>query len=287
MVTYNENLFIFKSGGVTMKLSITKSAIVTGCVVGVLSAGVLMIPNSRESEAAIPVIDQENIKQAYQIAVNTLEQIAIQEFSNQLQKINMQSLGANVSAAINGAFKTQQDSILAGDMQLPSGISNINISVDGKRIDWRDIAASTGIIDANWAKRIGLVDNVLNGNISWQEIATQEIERQMTLDEEYRAAAEAGAQAQMNMQNIADTTNKALEASNNAEGQKEVLQAQNALTATQISATQEQTRVLAHMAGAQAAKAAAENIEKAQQKRIEKATSYYAQKWLDNVKIGK
>lgn len=221
-----------------MKLSIPKSAIVTGCVVGVLSAGVLMIPNSRESEAAIPVIDQENIKQAYQIAVNTLEQIAIQEFSNQLQKINMQSLGANVSAAINGAFKTQQDSILAGDMQLPSGISNINISVDGKRIDWRDIVASTGIIDANWAKRIGLVDNVLNGNISWQEIATQEIERQMTLDEEYRAAAEAGAQAQMNMQNIADTTNKALEASNNAEGQKEVLQAQNALTATQISATQ-------------------------------------------------
>lgn len=247
-----------------------KAAIGTGAVVGIAGAALMMVPTASRSSAAIPVIDLQNIEQAYQTVLNTLQQIGIMNEQSQKMDTAMQSLPESVQKETLDKLQKQQQPFLSGDFGLPKGISN-------------QIELKSKSMQAIWDQRIGNVDDIVNGRISWDKIALQEIERQQALEEEFRLAAAVANQSQENSKNTAETVSTALDASNNAEGNKEVAQAQNVLAAAQIYATQEQTRVLAHLSNALAVSQAAENLARVKQRRIEDASRENAAKQMETI----
>ena len=249
-------------------LWIKKTAIVTGIVVGVASCFTAMLPESHITEAAIAVIDEKNIEEAIKTAVQTAKILTEEQKQLALQVLNTKKLDISMLETLMKRNEEKEKMPLSGDMAIPTGIiNNKNKSVE-----------------AVWQERIGNVEEVINGNMTVYDMAVQEQKRQKAMHEASKGAAQAAQQTiQFDRQNMEDAK-KALEASNNAEGQQQALQAGNYLLYDILQSVSAGNRSKAHMAASMAAYFDSKVQEKAESDRILKNSTNISKKWVENSK---
>ena len=247
---------------------IKKTVIVTGIVVGVAAGFTAMLPTSHKIEAAIAVIDEKNIEEAIKTAVQTAKILTEEQKQFALQILNAKKLDISMLETLMKRNQKKEESILAGDAVMPSGIIN-------------DKSKS---VQAQWEERIGNVEDVINGNMTVYDMAIQEQKRQKAIHEASKGAAQAAQQTiQFDKQNMEDAK-KALEASNNAEGQQQALQAGNYLLYDILQSVSAGNRAKAHMAASMAAYFDSKVQEKAESDRILKNSTNISKKWVENSK---
>ena len=247
---------------------IKKTVIVTGIVVGVAAGFTAMLPTSHKIEAAIAVIDEKNIEEAIKTAVQTAKILTEEQKQLALQILNAKKLDISMLETLMKRNQKKEESILAGDAVMPSGIIN-------------DKSKS---VQAQREERIGNVEDVINGNMTVYDMAIQEQKRQKAIHEASKGAAQAAQQTiQFDKQNMEDAK-KALEASNNAEGQQQALQAGNYLLYDILQSVSAGNRAKAHMAASMAAYFDSKVQEKAESDRILKNSTNISKKWVENSK---
>lgn len=247
-------------------LFMKKTVIIMGIVVGVASCFTAMLPKSHITEAAIAVIDEKNIEEAIKTAVQTAKILTEEQKQLALQILNTKKLDVSMLETLMKMNKKKEESILAGDTVIPPGVIN----------------DKNKSVQAQWEERIGNVEDVINGNITVYDMVVQEQKRQKAIHEASKSTAQAAQQTiQLDKQNMEDAK-KALEASNNAEGQQQALQAGNYLLYDILQSVSAGNRAKAHMAASMAAYFDMKVQEQAESDRILKNSTNISKKWVEN-----
>ena len=243
-----------------------KTAVVSAVVVGVAASFTAMLPTSHKIEAAIAVIDEKNIEEAIKTAVQTAKILTEEQKQLALQILNAKKLDITMLETLMKSNKKKEESILSGDAVMPPGIIN----------------DKTKSVQAQWEEQIGNVEDVINGNMTVYDMAVQEQKRQKAIHEASKGAAQAAQQTiQFDRQNMEDAK-KALEASNNAEGQQQALQAGNYLLYDILQSVSAGNRAKAHMAASMAAYFDSKVQQQAESDRILKNSTNISKKWVEN-----
>ena len=247
---------------------IKKTAAVTGLMVGITAGFVVMLPTSQRTEAAIAVIDARNIEEAVKTAIQTAKILTEEQKQLALQILNMKRLDASVIEELIRQNTKKDEEILAGDMVLPPGIINDKFKT----------------VQAQWEERIGNIEDVINGNMTVYDMVIQEQKRQKAIHEVSKSAAQVAQQTiQLDRQNLEDAR-KALQASNESEGQHQAIQAGNYLLYDILQSVTAGNRAKAHMAASMAAYFDLKVQEQAESERILTNSKNISKRWVENSK---
>lgn len=195
---------------------------------------------SHRAQAAIPVIDMENIAQAVATVTNTLTQIQNQLL--ELQPLDLQLLQSQISGI------TQQVNQLKNIGQQAQGLMNQTQGVNQK-----------------WEQTFGNMDTLFTNEATITPDAQIAHSRNVahTLDQTYQDAyrtAKDAADIDQDWQTLQDL----MAANQSAVGNKQSMQIQNSLLAQQNVLMMKEVKTLASMSAAMAATNAAQNQEDAQ-----------------------
>ena len=245
---------------------IRNTVAVTGLVVGITAGFAVMLPTSQRTEAAIAVIDARNIEEAVKTAIQTAKILTEEQKQLALQILNMKKLDVSTIEELIRRNTKKDEEILAGDMILPPGVINDQIKS----------------AQAQWEERIGNIEDVLNGNMTVYDIVIQEQKRQKAIHEASKSVAQVAQQTiQFDRQNLEDAR-KALQASNESEGQHQAIQAGNYLLYDILQSVSAGNRAKAHMAASMAAYFDAKVQEQAESERILTNSKNISRKWVEN-----
>ena len=245
-----------------------KTAVVSAVVVGVAASFTAMLPTSHKIEAAIAVIDEKNIEEAIKTAIQTAKILTEEQKQVAMQILNMKKLDVSMLETLMKRNEEKEKMPLSGDMMIPTGIIN----------------DKNKSVEAVWQERIGNIEDVINGNMTVYDMARQEQKRQKAIHEASKGTAQAAQQTiQFDRRNMEDAK-KALEASNNAEGQQQVLQAGNYILYDILQSVSAGNRAKAHMAASMAAYFDSKVQQQAESDRILKNSTNISKKWVENSK---
>ena len=245
-----------------------KTVAVTGLMVGITAGFAVMLPTSQRTEAAIAVIDARNIEEAVKTAIQTAKILTEEQKQLALQILNMKRLDASVIEELIRQNTKKDEEILAGDMVLPPGIINDKFKT----------------VQAQWEERIGNIEDVINGNMTVYDMVIQEQKRQKAIHEASKSAAQVAQQTiQLDRQNLEDAQ-KALQASNESEGQHQAIQAGNYLLYDILQSVTAGNRAKAHMAASMAAYFDLKVQEQAESERILTNSKNISKRWVENSK---
>ena len=245
-----------------------KTAVVSAVVVGVAASFTTMLPTSHKIEAAIAVIDEKNIEEAIKTAIQTAKILTEEQKQVAMQILNMKKLDISMLETLMKRNEEKEKMPLSGDMMIPTGIIN----------------DKNKSVEAVWQERIGNIEDVINGNMTVYDMARQEQKRQKAIHEASKGTAQAAQQTiQFDRQNMEDAK-KALEASNNAEGQQQALQAGNYILYDILQSVSAGNRAKAHMAASMAAYFDSKVQQQAESDRILKNSTNISKKWVENSK---
>ena len=226
-----------------------------------------MLPTSHRSEAAIAVIDQRNIEEAIKTAIQTAKILTEEQKQVAMQILNMKKLDISMLETLMKGNEEKEKMPLSGDLIYPDSLIKKNESV--QKI---------------WNERIGNIEDVINGNMTVYDIVIQEQKRQKAIHQSAKGTAKAAQQTiKLEEKNMEDAK-KALEASNKAEGQQQVLQAGNYLLYDILQSVSAGNRAKAHMAASMAAYFDSKVQEQAESERILKNSTNLSKKWVENLK---
>ena len=246
---------------------IKKTALASAVVAGVAASFVTMLPTIQKTEAAIAVIDQRNIEEAIKTAIQTAKILTEEQKQVALQILNMKKLDVSMLEDLMKRNEEKEKIPLSGDMIYPESLIKQNES-----------------IQKIWNERIGNIEDVINGNMTVYDVVIQEQKRQKAIHQSAKETAQVAQQTiKFDKQNIEDAK-KALEASNNAEGQQQVLQAGNYLLYDILQSVSAGNRERAHMATSMAAYFDSKVQEQAESQRILKNSTNISKKWVENSK---
>ena len=244
-----------------------KTAVVSGIVIGVAACFTSMLPTSHRTEAAIAVIDEKNIEEAIKTAIQTANILTEEQKQLALMLLNMKKLDIGMLEELMKRNEDKNKAALAGDLIYPDGIINENES-----------------IEQIWSERMGDIEDVINGNATVYDIVTQEQRRQKAIHQSSKETAFIAQQTiKLDKQNMEDAR-KALEASNKAEGQQQVLQAGNYLLYDILQSVSAGNKAKAHMAASMAAYYDSKVQEQAESDRILANSTNISKKWVENSK---
>lgn len=233
----------------------TKKAVALGLLFGVSASFFAMLPTERHTEAAVAVIDQKNIEEAIKTAIQTANILTQEQKELALMILNSKKIDAAQMLGYMQTHTKQQQQIW-DEHQMREGIfSEVykRMGKDGKQTT----------MDGVWNERIGDLQSVLNGNMTVYTGIMNEKKREETLSSTYLDAAKSAQNAQQAGEDLAKSTQEALEASNKAEGTLQVLQNGNAINANSVLALLRLTNVYSNAVAAEAAHYQAENIRRA------------------------
>ena len=240
-----------------------------GCrdlVVGITAGFAAMLPTVQKTEAAIAVIDARNIEEAVKTAIQTAKILTEEQKQLALQILNMKKLDVSIIEDLIRRNTKKDEEILAGDMVLPPGVINDRFKSS----------------QAQWEERIGNIEDVLSGNMTVYDMVIQEQKRQKAIHEASKSVAQVAQQTiQFDRQNMEDAR-KALQASNESEGQHQAIQAGNYLLYDILQSVSAGNRAKAHMAASMAAYFDAKVQEQAESDRILTNSKNISRKWVEN-----
>ena len=244
---------------------VKKTAIISSVVIGVAACFTTMLPTSHRSYAAIAVIDQKNIEEAIKTAIQTAKILTEEQKQVALQILNMKSLDISMLETLMKRNEEKEKIPLAGDLLYPESLIKPNESV--QKI---------------WNERIGNIEDVISGNMTVYDIVIQEQKRQKAIHQSAKETASAAQDTiKFDKQNVEDAK-VALEASNKAEGQQQVLQAGNYILYDILQSVSAGNRAKAHMAASMAAYFDSKVQEQAESERILKNSTNISKKWVEN-----
>jgi conjugal transfer/entry exclusion protein len=243
-----------------------KKTAVVSCAVGLLASFTAMVPTSHSTEAAIAVFDEKNIEEAIKTAIQTAKILTEEQKQLALQILNIKKLDVSMLTDLIKRNDKKTQTALAGDIVIPEGIIN----------------GGDKSVGAIWDERIGNIEDVINGNMTVYDMVIQEQKRQKAIHEASKSTAQVAQQTiRLDQQNIEDAK-KALEASNKAEGQQQVLQAGNYLLYDILQSVSAGNRARAHMAASMAAYYDSKIQEQAESERILANSTNISKKWVEN-----
>jgi conjugal transfer/entry exclusion protein len=243
------------------------TAAVSAVLVGVTAGFTVMLPTSHRTEAAIAVIDQRNIEEAIKTAIQTAKILTEEQKQVAMQILNMKKLDISMLEDLMKRNEEKEKIPLSGDCILPDSLINQNES-----------------IQKIWNERIGNIEDVISGNMTVYDVVVQEQKRQKAIHQSAKETAQVAQQTiKLDKQNMEDAK-KALEASNNAEGQQQVLQAGNYILYDILQSVSAGNRAKAHMATSMAAYFDSKVQEQAESERILRNSTNISKKWVENSK---
>ena len=246
---------------------IKTTAVISGIMVGVAAGFTVMLPTSHRTEAAIAVIDQRNIEEAIKTAIQTAKILTEEQKQVAMQILNMKKLDISMLETLMKRNEEKEKIPLSGDVIYPESLIKQNES-----------------IQKIWNERIGNIEDVINGNMTVYDIIIQEQKRQKAIHQSAKETASAAQETiKLDKQNMEDAK-VALEASNKAEGQQQVLQAGNYLLYDILQSVSAGNRAEAHMAASMAAYFDSKVQEQAESERILKNSTNLSKKWVENLK---
>ena len=246
---------------------IKKTALASAVVAGVAASFVTMLPTIQKTEAAIAVIDQRNIEEAIKTAIQTAKILTEEQKQLALQILNMKKLDMSMLEDLMKRNKEKEKIPLSDDMLYPESLIKQNES-----------------IQKIWNERIGNIEDVINGNMTVYDVVVQEQKRQKAIHQSAKETAQVAQQTiKLDEKNLEDAQ-KALEASNKAEGQQQALQAGNYLLYDILQSVSAGNRERAHMAASMAAYFDSKVQEQAESQRILKNSTNISKKWIENSK---
>ena len=214
-------------------------------VLGVSSGFVAMMPNSQHTQAAIAVIDQQNIEEAIKTAIQTANILTEEQKQLALMILNAKKLDADLLANWAQQNMKKRDESKSGDMIYPDSILQKNKSIENE-----------------WNQRMGNIEDLINGNATVYDVVMQEQKRQKAIHQAAKETAQAAQQTvKIDEQNL-DDAQKALEASNNAEGQQQAMQAGNYILYDILQSVAAGNKSKAHAEAAMATGDKRKNFEK-------------------------
>lgn len=246
------------------------TAIIVGVLMGISAPLVAMLPTSHHSEAAIAVFDQKNIEEAIKTAIQTAKILTEEEKQLAMMVLNAKKIDPLALANYEANYHNFKHKWL------------LELAKNG---DIKDINIYNLPIDTVWKDRLGDVEGILNGNITvWTEVE-REMEREKTLKEMNKQAAEAAKNALASSQEVVtEQVPELLEKSDNAEGEQQILQAGNHLIAQGIAVNANTNKMLEPYITSQAAELAASNARRVMQKQIEENEHEAARRVLAQMK---
>ena len=243
------------------------TAVISTVVLGFTAGFTAMLPTSHRTEAAIAVIDQRNIEEAIKTAIQTAKILTEEQKQVAMQILNMKKLDISMLETLMKGNEEKEKIPLSGDLLYPDSLIKQNES-----------------IQKIWNERIGNIEDVINGNITVYDAVVQEQKRQKAIHQSAKETAQVAQQTiKLDKKNM-DDAKKALEASNNAEGQQQVLQAGNYILYDILQSISAGNRERAHMATSMAAYFDSKVQEQAESERILKNSTNISKKWVENSK---
>ena len=249
-------------GGIQVK-RIKATALAACVLVGV--AGLTIFPSGHKTEAALAVIDAKNIEEAIKTAIQTANILTQEQKKVLLQVINMKPFDINVQKNFTAEGDAQEQKVMQEILQR-KGAST---------------PAST--IQAVWTERIGNIEGLLNGSISYQDVIEAESKREKLLHDTYLDAAKAAKMSSQNNGTLITNTQGIIMNSNSAEGALQAAQAGNALNAQQIYGIANATGLLNHLVQMEATKYEKEAVEEVEKLNLAKQTKAEAQTVNDSI----
>ena len=234
---------------------------------GISAGAVAMIPNSHHSQAAIAVIDQRNIEEAIKTAIQTANILTEEQKQLALMVLNAKKLDENILTTWAQANIKKRNESKQGDILYPDSILQKNKS-----------------IEAEWNQRMGNIEDLLNGNATVYDVVLQEQKRQKAIQQAAKETAQAAQQTvKIDEQNLEDAE-AVLEASNNAEGQQQAMQAGNYILYDILQSVAAGNKSKAHAEAAMAQYYDMKVQEQAASERVLKNSTEISRKWVENMR---
>ena len=244
------------------QMKFRKAAIVMGVLLGVTVPIGAMSLSSRNAEATILVYDQKNVEEAIKEAVQTAKILTEEQKQLALEILNTKSLDAKKLLAMLQSQQAAEQSLMSGDIMYPRG----TLEKLGKLPSFLNRHSTPTTIMEN---EIGTIEDVYNGDATVVDLYQRTMKNRRALDATYKAAAESAKNIQVADGKLSASVNSAVEAANNAEGQKQVLQAQTAILAANALAAHNGNEALANIMAMEAEEYYVRNYEKAMTEKME------------------
>ena len=193
-------------------------AICIGALMGVSATFLAMIPSSRDSEAAIAVIDQKNIEEAVKTAIQTANILTEEQKQYALMILNMKKLDTGVLAKFIQSQANQEQAL------------------DEQYGQYQGLLNKTNPLETIWNQTVGDFNSVLSGKITIYDMYKMTKSRQKQAEDTFKDVHVIMNNTQQNQLNRLQDVQQIQEASNNAEGELQAIQAGTAMTGTSTQA---------------------------------------------------
>ncbi|WP_294160500.1 hypothetical protein [uncultured Selenomonas sp.] len=183
------------------------TAVGIGLAMGVLATIPAMLPSAHKSEAAIAVIDQQNIEEAAKTAIQTAKILTEEQKKYALLLLQRKKLDADILEGIAKEEIQKAQQRKAIQEGTPNGVINYHKAVD-----------------AVWYERLGDLNGILNGDITVYDEVKKEKERKRTLDETYKAGVKQVKEEILEQYDSAEKIADLEQKMSTAEGEAQMLQ---------------------------------------------------------------
>lgn len=194
-------------------------AVGVGAVMGVSASLLAMVPNVRQSEAAIAVVDEKNIEEAIKTAVQTAKILTEAQKQYALMLLNIKKL--DVSSLLK--FLGTQDENLKG--------------LDEQYNNYQGVLSKSKTLENIWKETVGDYESVLSGKLTIYDMYKITRNRAKMAQDTVNDATVIIKNAQETNKKIMESNKAIIEKVNEAEGELQVEQGQaqaivNTTTAT-------------------------------------------------------
>jgi len=190
-----------------------KKFVALGVITGILGGGLMMLPSEKEADAAIVVMDEQNIAEAIKTAITTATMLDQQTKQLLLDILNTKTLSAN------SLLRYVQNSQEANDDTF-SCLGNMKGM----------LKPDTSVVDF-YRHQIGDVEAIMNGNKTLGDVYFEYQKGVTAANQVNLDAAKIVQNSQAQNIKEAEQLEKAVEDSANAEGQLQAIQAGNQINA--------------------------------------------------------
>ena len=240
----------------TMNSKRLQTAVLIGCLLGVTVPFGAMALSHRPTHAAIAVFDERNIAEAVKTAITTAKILTAEQQELALKLLDAKKLDKNILADLfqkqMNASKTMQDGNFCKtpdvlkDLGLSPGILNQHTTVQSVLMD-----------------EIGTIESVLDEKATLVDLYHETVKNHKILDATYQDAAKTAQNAQRSGETLNQGVQQAVEASNNAEGEQQLLQSSIQIAAANYYMNRNTNELLANLLAMQAEEAYVANRERA------------------------
>lgn len=233
-----------------------QTAVLIGCLLGVTVPFGAMAISHHPVNAAIFVIDEKNIAEAVKTAITTAEILTTEQQELVLKLLDAKKLDKNILADFFQKQMTASQAMQDGNFCKPPDVL-------------KDQGRSPGILNQHTTVQsvlmdeIGTIESVINEEATLVDLYHETVKNHRILDATYQDAAKTAQNSQRSNESLNKGVQQAVEASNSAEGEQQLLQSGIQIAAANYYMNRNTNELLANLLAMQAEEAYVANRERA------------------------